>query len=138
MSLPSPLRQTTFSDACVLFEDLFSTPSDRYRLFREKIWPCLWAKRAILAELYCQENGRPAIEPVVMLGATLLQIARYNHTGRTAVLVQYRRFSSRSSTGIPDSAALHRPEQMRDHPGRLIHDPILVCRHQRILRFFWR
>jgi hypothetical protein len=73
MSLPSPLRQGAFTDACVLFEDLFSSQTDRYRLFREKIWPCLWAKREILAELYCEDNGRPAIEPVLMLGVTLLQ-----------------------------------------------------------------
>ncbi|MHC1769655.1 MAG: transposase [Verrucomicrobiia bacterium] len=34
----------------------------------------LWAKaRAELEKLYCLENGRTAIEPVLMLGVSILQ-----------------------------------------------------------------
>ncbi len=44
-----------------------------YRLFREKILPVLGAARSQLADLYCQDNGRPAIEPVIMAGTVLLQ-----------------------------------------------------------------
>ena len=45
----------------------------RYRVFNETILPALWAKRDALCELYCQENGRPAIEPVIVTAVTLLQ-----------------------------------------------------------------
>ena len=44
-----------------------------YRLFRDKVMPALREARPVLAALYCGDNGRPAIEPVVMAGATLLQ-----------------------------------------------------------------
>ncbi len=72
MSLPKPKVQKSLFDASMLLENLFPA-SDRYRLFAEKILPVLWSKREELASLYCQQNGRPAIEPVLALGATLLQ-----------------------------------------------------------------
>jgi len=72
MSLPQAKVQRTLFDVPVLVKDLFSK-NDRYRLFREKILPALYAKRTELCELYCQDNGRPAFEPVVAMGATLLQ-----------------------------------------------------------------
>jgi hypothetical protein len=73
MSLPAEKRQGSLFDVPVLVGGLFSNPADRYRLFREKIMPELWAKRAELAALYCQNNGRPGIEPVLMTAVSLLQ-----------------------------------------------------------------
>lgn len=72
MSLPKAKVQRTLFDVPVLVANLFGN-EDRYRLFREKIMPALWGKRADLAELYCQDNGRPAIEPVLASAVTLLQ-----------------------------------------------------------------
>lgn len=72
MSVPPVKAQKTFFDTSVVAEPLFS-PTHRYRLFRERIFPKLWEMRGQLLALYCQDNGRPAIEPVVMLGATYLQ-----------------------------------------------------------------
>jgi len=72
MSLPQPRVQRTFLDAAAMVDGLFGK-TDRYRLFREKVLPALDAKRRELAALYCEDNGRPAIEPVVALGVTLLQ-----------------------------------------------------------------
>lgn len=72
MSLPKAKVQRTLFDAPVLVADLFKS-NDRYRLFREKIMPTLWGMRDDLAELYCNDNGRPAIEPVIALAVTLLQ-----------------------------------------------------------------
>ncbi len=72
MSLPKANVQRTLFDAPVLVGDLFKS-NDRYRLFREKIMPALWGMRDDLAELYCNDNGRPAIEPVIALAVTLLQ-----------------------------------------------------------------
>jgi transposase len=47
--------------------------SDRYRLFREKLWPKLLELEAKFHALYCEDNGRPAIDPVLLCGVTLLQ-----------------------------------------------------------------
>ena len=44
-----------------------------YRVFREKVLPALAKARPTLAGLYCAGNGRPAIEPVLLTGVTLLQ-----------------------------------------------------------------
>jgi transposase len=48
-------------------------PADPYRLFSEKVYPLLLAARSALAQAYCQCNGRPATEPVLMLGVSILQ-----------------------------------------------------------------
>lgn len=56
-----------------LMTQLFPQPGNRYRIFREKVLPALRAKRPELLGLYCEINGRPAIDPVVAVGATLLQ-----------------------------------------------------------------
>lgn len=73
MSLPAEERQGCLFDVPVLAGALFAAPVDRYRLFREKVMPALWAKRAELATLYCQDNGRPGLEPVLMMAVSLLQ-----------------------------------------------------------------
>jgi transposase len=73
MSLPTEKRQGSLFDVPVLAAGLFVNPADRYRLFREKVMPVLWAKREELAALYCEDNGRPGIEPVLMLAVSLLQ-----------------------------------------------------------------
>ena len=73
MSVPREKRQGSLFTVPVLGAALFQSAADRYRVFREKILPCLWAVREQLAALYCADNGRPAIEPVLALGVTLLQ-----------------------------------------------------------------
>jgi transposase len=72
MSLPPKKVQRTLFDAALWVDDLFDE-KNRHRVFRERILPALYASRERLAELYCPENGRPGIDPVLMLGATLLQ-----------------------------------------------------------------
>jgi transposase len=73
MSLPEPKVQRTLFDVPVLVGGLFANPADRYRLFREKVMPALWGKREELAALYCAQNGRPGLEPVLMTAVSLLQ-----------------------------------------------------------------
>jgi len=73
MSLPTEKRQGSLFAVPVLAAGLFKSHADRYRIFREKILPRLWAVREKLAKLYCADNGRPAIEPVLALGVTVLQ-----------------------------------------------------------------
>ena len=65
MSVRPVDAQRSFYHTDYLCGELFG-PANRYRLFREKIWPKLEA-------LYCAENGRPPINPVLLCGVTLLQ-----------------------------------------------------------------
>jgi hypothetical protein len=67
-------------------------PADRYRLFAEKIYPLLVDARAELEECYCQDNGRPSVEPVLQLGVTLMAVCGEDSgsgSGRT-VTVSFR------------------------------------------------
>lgn len=64
--------QRSFYHTDYLAGNLFG-PANRYRLFREKIWPRLLELAPKLEALYCAENGRPPIDPVLLCGVTLLQ-----------------------------------------------------------------
>jgi transposase len=46
---------------------------DRFRLFASHIRPLLVKARPALEAAYCRDNGRPGIEPVLLLGVSLLQ-----------------------------------------------------------------
>ena len=72
MSIPKQDHQATFYDATFLAQDLFDQ-KDRYDIFRKEVLPALQAVREDLCQLYCLDNGRPGIEPVLMAGVTLLQ-----------------------------------------------------------------
>jgi transposase len=64
--------QRSFYHTGFVCGDLFGR-ADRYRLFREKVLPQLLSLRGRLESLYCENNGRPAIDPVILCGVTLLQ-----------------------------------------------------------------
>lgn len=64
--------QRSFYHTSFVCGELFGA-ADRYRLFREKILSQLLTLRAQLETLYCENNGRPAIDPVLLCGVTLLQ-----------------------------------------------------------------
>ena len=64
--------QRSFYHTDYLAGNLFG-PANRYRLFREKIWPKLLELGPKVEALYCAENGRPPIDPVLLCGVTLLQ-----------------------------------------------------------------
>jgi len=72
MSVRPVAAQRSFYHTDYLAGDLFG-PANRYRLFREKIWPRLLELAPKLEALYCAENGRPPIDPVLLCGVTLLQ-----------------------------------------------------------------
>ena len=72
MSVKPVASQRSFYHTDYLCGDLFG-PADRYRLFREKIWPKLLELAPKLHALYCEDNGRPAVDPVLLCGVTLLQ-----------------------------------------------------------------
>jgi hypothetical protein len=72
MSLKPNDPQRSFYHTSTLCGEMFGA-TDRYRLFREKILPKLFALRGKLESLYCENNGRPAVDPVLLAGVTLLQ-----------------------------------------------------------------
>ena len=72
MSIPQQDPQATFLDASFLVQELFNE-KDRYAIFRNSVLPALQGIREDLCKLYCVNNGRRSIEPVVMAGVTLLQ-----------------------------------------------------------------
>jgi hypothetical protein len=72
MSLPVFSLQSELFSTAALSGSLFAD-TDRYRLFAQKVYPALARVRAKLEACYCADNGRLAIEPVLLLGVSLLQ-----------------------------------------------------------------
>ena len=72
MSLPAFSTQAELFSTAVLSSSLFS-PTDRYRLFAQMVYPVVAAARDELEKCYCADNGRVAVEPVLVLGVSLLQ-----------------------------------------------------------------
>lgn len=72
MSLPDFSLQAELFSTAGLSSRLFAE-TDRYRLFGKLIYPVLAGARPTLEKCYCADNGRVAIEPVLMLGVSLLQ-----------------------------------------------------------------
>jgi transposase len=89
MSLPQ------FDPPGSLFEDVGSiVPAlfddrNKYQLFAQKVWPVLVGCREQLAECYTPENGRPAVEPVVLLGVLILQFLERVPDRQAVELVKY-------------------------------------------------
>src|SRR5271165_2963525 len=72
MSLPAFSTQSELFSTAGLSRSLFE-PTDRYRLFAKLVYPRLAQVRSELAGCYCEENGRSAVEPVLLLGVSVLQ-----------------------------------------------------------------
>jgi transposase len=88
MSVRRLEAQRSFYHTNYLCGELFG-PANRYRLFREKILPKLLTLRSQLEALYCESNGRPAIDPVLLCGVTLLQFMEKVTDRRAAEQVVY-------------------------------------------------
>ncbi|HEY2588146.1 MAG TPA: transposase [Tepidisphaeraceae bacterium] len=72
MSLPEFSLQGSLYGVDVLLGDQFPD-DDRFRLFAAHVRPLLVKARPALAAAYCRDNGRPGIEPVLLLGVSVLQ-----------------------------------------------------------------
>jgi transposase len=118
MSLVALDAQSEFFSTAAVAGSLFA-PTDRYRLLAEKIYPLLLRAREAVAGSYCPDNGRPGIEPVWLLGTTLLQFLE----------------------GVPDRQAV---EMLRYHAGwnfalnrtigqEVFHPTVLVCFRNRLI-----
>lgn len=88
MSLPVFDPQTHLFGLQARSSDVFGQ-SDRYRLFAQKIYPLLVAARPKLEACYCVRNGRPAVEPVLLLGVSVLQFLERVPDRQAAELVKY-------------------------------------------------
>ena len=72
MSVPRFAPQTELFGLQGRNGELFEA-GNRYRVFAERIYPLLVEVRPQLEACYCTDNGRPGIEPVLLLGVSVLQ-----------------------------------------------------------------
>lgn len=72
MSLPAFSTQSELFSTAGISGTLFGQ-TDRFRLFAQKVYPVLAQTRPQLEPCYCADNGRLAVEPVLLLGVSLLQ-----------------------------------------------------------------
>lgn len=135
MSIPKQDLQATFYDASYLTHELFKA-SDRYEIFRQKVLPALQASRGALCQLYCTDNGRAAIEPVTMVGVTLLQFME-KAPDRTAMEHVRLHLGWKHALNLkindkgfhPTSLVKFRDRLVEHESGRLIFDAILQALH---------
>lgn len=118
MSLPKLDSQGQLFSTAALTGHVFAA-DDRFRLFAAKVYPLLVEARQKMEVAYCQNNGRPGIEPVLLLGVSVLQYLE----------------------GMPDRQAV---EQLRYHVGwnlalnrtvgqEVFHPTVLVYFRQRMI-----
>lgn len=88
MSLPTFDPQARLFSLAAATGQAFAA-DNRFRLFGEKIYPLLVAERPKLEGCYCADNGRPAIEPVLGLGLSVLQFLEGVPDRQAVELLQY-------------------------------------------------
>jgi transposase len=89
MSLPKfDTQGSLFESLGSLAAQLFSD-QDRYKLFATKIWPLIAKSREELAVCYVLDNGRPGVEPVILLGVLIFQFLERVPDRQAAELVKY-------------------------------------------------
>lgn len=78
MSLPQfEVQGSLFESLGAIAPELFAE-GDKYKLFAQKVWPVLAQCREALRECYQTDNGRPGVEPVVLLGGVHLPVLGAN------------------------------------------------------------
>jgi hypothetical protein len=87
MSLPEFSTQSYLFSTAALSSSLFSK-DDRYRLFATLVYPRLVKVRPQLTACYCGDDGRAAIEPVLLL-------RRLPKTGSVLSIVNYHLYCTR-------------------------------------------
>jgi transposase len=88
MSLPAFDSQASLFSAAAVSGQIFPA-EDRFAIFARVIYPRLTAARPQLAKAYCAENGRPGIEPVLLLGVSLLQFLEGAPDRQAVELLRY-------------------------------------------------
>lgn len=131
MSVSHQDPQRSFFDVSFLAENLFDG-TDPYSLFRREILPALQAQRAELETMYCLDNGRPGIDPVVVAGVTLLQFMEKAPDRRAVEQVRFHLGWKHALDLAVDYAGFHATslvyfrQRVLDHErGRIVFDAIL-------------
>lgn len=89
MSLPKfEVQGSLFESLGSIAAHLFSD-QDKYKLFATQIWPLLAKSREELEACYVLDNGRPGVEPVVLLGVLIFQFLERVPDRQAAELVKY-------------------------------------------------
>lgn len=88
MSLPTFTGQASLFSTAALSGQLFA-PEDRFAIFARLIYPLLIKAREKVAHAYCSTNGRPGIEPVLLLGVSLLQFLEGAPDRQAVELLRY-------------------------------------------------
>jgi hypothetical protein len=89
MSLPQfDVQGSLFESLGSIAPQLFGD-QDKYQLFAKKVWPVLARCREPLAECYTSDNGRPAVEPVVLLGVLIFQFLERVPDRQAVEMVKY-------------------------------------------------
>jgi hypothetical protein len=135
MSVPKQDSQASFFDTTFLTQALFDE-QNRYELFRREIYPALQGMRDELCQLYCLDNGRPGLEPVLLAGVTLLQFIE-KVPDRQAVELLRLNLGWKHALNLriddpgfhPTSLVTFRERLMGPQDGRLLFDIILQLVH---------
>src|SRR4051794_20906560 len=89
MSLPQfDVQGSLFESLGSIAPQLFGD-QDRYQLFAKKVWPVLARCREQLESCYTRDNGRPGVEPVVLLGVLLFQFLERVPDRQAVEMVKY-------------------------------------------------
>ena len=89
MSLPQfDVQGSLFESLGAIAPELFSD-NDKYKRFAQKVWPVLAQSREQLIECYQADNGRPGVEPVVLLGVMIFQFLERVPDRQAVELVKY-------------------------------------------------
>jgi transposase len=75
MGIEALSNQGSLFDSGLYVEELLKRArgAERFLFFRTHVWPHLVSLGPSLNRMYCLDNGRPAVNPVRLLGVTLLQ-----------------------------------------------------------------
>src|SRR6202795_1230902 len=89
MSLPQfDVQGSLFESLGAIAPELFSD-NDKYKRFAQKVWPVLAQSREQLMECYQADNGRPGVEPVVLLGGMIFRFLERVPDRQAVELVKY-------------------------------------------------
>ena len=135
MSVPKQDSQASFFDTTFLTRALFDAQNP-YEIFRRDSYPALQEMRDELCQLYCLDNGRPGIEPVLLAGVTLLQFIE-KVPDRKAVELLRLNLGWKHALNLriddpgfhPTSLVTFRERMTNPQDGRLLFDIILQLVH---------
>ena len=131
MSLPEFSTQSFLFSTAALSASLFPE-QDRYRLFAKLIFPRLVKVRAQLAACYCAQDGRAAIEPVLLLGVSILQFLEGEPDRAAVELLRYHagwNFALNRQLGDP----VFHPTTLVNFRARLLEEELSPVGFQAIL-----